>query len=64
MPIYEYRCKRCGNEFELIMFAGDDDNDIKCPGCGGKKAEKVLSAPAGSNGSCQTCSSSKSSCFT
>ncbi len=64
MPIYEYVCKNCGNKFELIRFASDDDNDIECPGCGEKKAEKVVSSPAGLQGSGQSCSGGGTSPFT
>jgi len=64
MPIYEYKCAFCDKEFEMIRFSQDDDKDIACPECGGKKAEKVLSVTAASQGSCQACSSSASSPFT
>ncbi len=64
MPIYEYVCKNCGNKFELIRFASDSDSGIECPGCGEEKAEKVLSSPAGFQGSCQSCSGGGSSPFT
>jgi putative FmdB family regulatory protein len=62
MPIYEYRCKPCGKEFEMIRFSQDDDKEITCPACGKKKVEKVMSLPAGSHGSCQSCSASGPSC--
>jgi len=61
MPIYEYKCKNCDNEFEMIRSANDDDRDVECPECGKKKAEKVMSVFAGSGG-CSSCSTS--SCFT
>ena len=32
MPIYEYRCEKCKNEFEKLIFAGED-KDISCPDC-------------------------------
>ncbi len=62
MPIYEYKCKNCDNEFEMIRSANDDDRDVECPECGKKKVEKIMSVFAGSGGSCSTCSTS--SCFT
>ncbi len=43
MPIYEYRCKKCNNTFEKLVFAGEED-DVKCPECGNKDVEKVISA--------------------
>ena len=44
MPLYEYKCKKCGHRFEKIQKFSD--NPIKkCPECGGP-VEQVLSAPA------------------
>lgn len=41
MPIYEYTCKNCSKEFELIQKISDPPAK-KCPTCG-KKIEKKLS---------------------
>jgi putative FmdB family regulatory protein len=35
MPIYEYRCEKCGKEFEEWQKFSDPAVD-KCPDCGGK----------------------------
>lgn len=43
MPLYEYRCDKCGEDCELLVR---HDNDIKCPQCGGKKLERQLSVVA------------------
>jgi len=51
MPIYEYRCRKCGSEFEQFRRIGDDDDDLKCPKCGVEKPERKLSAPS-AGGSC------------
>lgn len=40
MPIYEYKCE-CGCVFEYIKLG--DDNEIKCPVCGSRKIEKIIS---------------------
>ena len=58
MPIYEYRCGKCGNVFEQFRAgSGDGDGGPACPGCGSKKSERVFSvfssqcgAPAGGSG--------------
>jgi len=42
MPIYEFRCKKCDDVFECLIFKSDDNN-IPCPSCGGDKTEKLLS---------------------
>jgi len=34
MPIYEYRCPECGNEFEAIRPVSRADDLIECKVCG------------------------------
>ena len=41
MPIYEYTCKACGHETE-IMHKISDQAPRKCPECGKPKLAKVL----------------------
>lgn len=44
MPLYEYRCKNCGHQFEKIQsFSAPEEKE--CPVCHGE-LEKLLSAPA------------------
>jgi putative FmdB family regulatory protein len=43
MPLYEYRCRTCGHQFELIQKFTDPPMD-RCERCGGV-VEKLLSAP-------------------
>jgi putative FmdB family regulatory protein len=38
---YEYTCRKCGNEFEVIVF-GDDVPE--CPECGAKDPQKNMSS--------------------
>ncbi len=44
MPIYEYRCRRCGKIFEKIQKLEEVTDSLQCPYCGGQKPEKVLSS--------------------
>lgn len=44
MPLYEYKCKKCGHVFEKIQKFSDKPIK-KCPECGGA-VEQLLSAPA------------------
>ncbi|MFA6148476.1 MAG: FmdB family zinc ribbon protein [bacterium] len=44
MPIYEYKCRKCGQVTELIEGAHDDPLK-KCPSCAGK-VERMMSAGA------------------
>ena len=42
MPIFEYVCTACGEDFEeLIIGSG---SDVKCPKCGSSEAQKKMSA--------------------
>jgi putative FmdB family regulatory protein len=43
MPLYEYRCRSCGHQFELIQKFSDPPMD-RCERCSGV-VEKLLSAP-------------------
>ena len=43
MPIYEYKCQKCGEEFELLRNMSDSDKGITCPKCGEKSPKRVLS---------------------
>ena len=41
MPIYDFRCRRCGNEFEGL--ARPQDPPVTCPSCKSGDLEKLLS---------------------
>ena len=51
MPIYEYRCNACNEEFEELVFG---DEVPPCPHCDADKTSKLMSRPcyhmAGGNG--------------
>ncbi len=42
MPIYEFKCSKCEEFFEVIVM-GSDDNIISCPECDSKEFERVVS---------------------
>ena len=44
MPIYEFKCNKCNDVFELLMMKSDDDNIAKCPGCGSEEFERIMSS--------------------
>ena len=44
MPLYEYKCRRCGESFEVLQKVTDPPLK-KCLKCGGDVG-KLLSAPA------------------
>jgi len=66
MPIYEYTCNQCGENFEKLVFG---NKPADCPKCSSQDIKKKLSAfgmsgvekPfAGSSSGCASCS--KSTC--
>jgi len=44
MPIYEYRCKDCGNSFSRLQKIGASADGVKCPKCAGEKVERLFSS--------------------
>jgi putative FmdB family regulatory protein len=44
MPIYEYRCSKCGFQDEYLQKISEPPLKV-CPSCGKAKFEKLLSAP-------------------
>jgi putative FmdB family regulatory protein len=43
MPMYEYRCRKCGKSFEMLRRMQDADRDSKCPECQSEEVERLLS---------------------
>lgn len=43
MPLYDFHCKDCDKNFELLIKIADTP---ACPECGGLNLEKLVSAPA------------------
>jgi putative FmdB family regulatory protein len=41
MPIYEYHCEKCGQDFECLVFGSEKP---ECRGCRSKKVRKRMSA--------------------
>ncbi len=42
MPLFEYRCAKCGSVFEYLVRGGVDKPDA-CPRCGGRSVERQFS---------------------
>ena len=43
MPIFEYKCRSCGKQFEALVRKSDTPS---CPSCSSADLEKLLSLPA------------------
>ncbi|MCG6881314.1 MAG: zinc ribbon domain-containing protein [Deltaproteobacteria bacterium] len=48
MPIYEYKCTECKEEFEALVFRNDET--VPCPKCEGKNIKRLMSACAYTTG--------------
>jgi putative FmdB family regulatory protein len=50
MPIYEYKCKSCGEIGEYLVGTSKGEEEIICKNCGSSGLEKVMSVAAFSMG--------------
>jgi putative FmdB family regulatory protein len=45
MPVYEYFCESCQNEFEQTLTLHEhDEGKVKCPKCGSDKVHQMAAA--------------------
>ncbi len=51
MPIYEYRCERCGNISEYLVGNSNEEEVIECRHCGSREISRILSVSSFSLGS-------------
>jgi putative FmdB family regulatory protein len=42
MPLFDFRCRGCGHEFEALVRASDQ-TPPECPGCRGRDLEQLRS---------------------
>ena len=47
MPLFEFRCRDCGKQSELLLRGGEK---AVCPACGSRRMEKELSTFAAVSG--------------
>ena len=43
MPIYEYECRKCGEEFEAFRGLSENDSEVVCRMCGEKGPKRRMS---------------------
>ncbi|CCK82050.1 FmdB family zinc ribbon protein [Desulfobacula toluolica] len=43
MPIYEFKCSKCEEFFEVIVMGSNDNDIISCPKCESEEFERVIS---------------------
>jgi putative FmdB family regulatory protein len=40
MPVYDYKCKNCNKEFELVLTFAEREQLVTCPHCGSTDVEQ------------------------
>jgi len=43
MPIFEFRCLKCGELFEKLLLNSDEMPEVVCPACKSQSFERVVS---------------------
>nr|BCX00150.1 MAG: FmdB family transcriptional regulator [Bacteroidota bacterium] len=46
MPIYEYRCRRCGRRFSIFVRRMLEEVHPSCPQCHGREVQRLISRVA------------------
>lgn len=73
MPIYEFKCLKCQEYFELLVMKQEEELELKCPKCKSEEFERVISTTnyaigsgsgAGQKASVKTRECSSGSCTT
>jgi len=62
MPIYEYICQDCKNEFEVIRSMSQADVPMACAKCGGENIKRKLSVFYAESGGKAVAGTSTPSC--
>lgn len=59
MPVYEYKCKSCGEKFDILHGFQEQVKEPECPKCGSHDTQRVFSVCGG--GSSSSCAPAPSS---
>jgi len=43
MPIFEFKCLTCGEEFEVLLKNKEEISQVRCKCCGSEKIERLMS---------------------
>lgn len=66
MPIYEFKCLKCEECFELLVMNKQENIEMQCPKCDSNNLERILSSTnysfGGSSGGQQGGSSKTRTC--
>ena len=57
MPIYEYSCPQCGEDFEKLIRSMSTADQVSCPSCSSNNVKRRMSLIASKGGGdCDSCS--------
>lgn len=59
MPIFEFKCLKCGEEFEVLLKSKEEIVSVKCKLCGSPQVERLMSVVNSIIGSGETKASEK-----
>jgi len=43
MPIYEFKCLKCQEYFEMLVMSQDEELELRCPKCCSEDFERIIS---------------------
>ena len=44
MPIYEFKCRKCGKTFDVLFRSRDEKVIVDCPECKSTRTQRLMSA--------------------
>lgn len=50
MPVFEYKCSKCGTKFEIFHKSTVNQEEVICPECSSKEITKLFSSFSPSTG--------------
>ena len=62
MPIYEYKCEKCGNLFEELTLSSNSKQSVPCPKCSGSSKRQVSGFTAINKNNSSNCQMPDGSC--
>ena len=54
MPLFEFRCLKCDDVFEMLVISEKEEIEMKCPKCGAEDFERVMSTTSYAMGASST----------
>lgn len=64
MPIYEFKCLKCQEYFELLLMSQDKEVELRCPKCKSGEFERILSNTSYAMGGSSKVTSQTRTCST